>query len=234
MNPGDLINKGIELGAYALRKRGGEVTEDLPSIEDLEKELDQLYLKSPNSSTDEAVALETVTPTEKRDKVSHNPASTPVLEEAPKVIHEQNDIATACIPCTLGHVSVSAGLLNEAVRFKDDGITSNEILDRIAKILSEMNALERVDLTPEKILKSPKWVRDLAEEALRQSRQLRHKLEAITTIGELEEAAADTEAYYRTLNREYFKRRLANMSGEEKKKKIKQRAEELLDKELGG
>ena len=233
MNPGDIINEGIKLGAYALRKRGSTVTEDLPSIEDLEKELDQLYPQAPEASPSEDVALETVIPTEKIGKAPYTPASTTVFEEAPKLNYEQNDVATACLACSLGHFSTSTGLLNEAVRFKDEGLTSNEILDRIAKVLEQQNALERVDLTPEKIQNSPKWERDLAEKALRQSRQLRHKLENITTIGELEEAAADTEAYYLTLNREYFKRRVANMSGEEKKK-IKERTQELLDKELGG
>jgi len=45
---------------------------------------------------------------------------------------QTNNIATACVPCALGHFSTSSGLLNECVRFMEDGITSNVILDRVA------------------------------------------------------------------------------------------------------
>ena len=124
---------------------------------------------------------------------------------------EKGDVAIACVPCALGHFSTSAGLLNEAVRFKKDGITSNEIIDRVAKVLEEQNTLERVDLTSEKIRSSPEWERDIAEEALQQSRSLRHRLETIESIDELEQAAAATEGYYRNLNREWWKRRFAKL-----------------------
>ncbi len=136
---------------------------------------------------------------------------TQVAEIAPK----QEPVAIACVACAVGHFSTSAGLLNEAVRFKNDGITSNAIIDRVAKVLEEQNALERVDLTPEKLLSTPDWERDLAEEALRQSRGLRHRLETLTTFKELEAAAADTASYYRKINREWWKRRLAK-TGETK------------------
>lgn len=126
----------------------------------------------------------------------------------PEPLAKEEAVATACVPCALGHFSTSAGLLNEAVRFEGEGITSNEIVDRIAKVLAEQNALERVDLTPEKIRGTPEWERELAEEALQQSRSLRHRLESLTTIEELKEAAADTEGYYRNLNRKWWKLRL--------------------------
>lgn len=136
---------------------------------------------------------------------------TTIIQE-PETAPKQETVATACVPCALGHFSTSAGLLNEAVRFKGENITSDEILDRIAKVLEEQNTLERVDLTSEKIRSSPDWERDIAEEALQQSRSLRHRLETLTTINELKEAAADTEGYYRSLHREWWKRRLAKTS----------------------
>jgi len=144
---------------------------------------------------------------------------TPTITE-PETVPEKEAVATACVPCALGHFSTTAGLLNEAVRFKKEGITSNEILDRIAKVLEEQNTLERVDLTEEKIRNTPAWERDLAEEALQQSRGLRHRLETLTTIEELGQAAADSEGYYRELNRKWWKRRFAvpKMSLEDAKK----------------
>ncbi|MFH1646610.1 MAG: hypothetical protein ABID71_02815, partial [Chloroflexota bacterium] len=39
-------------------------------------------------------------------------------EESPR---EEQDIATACIPCSIGHFSGAVKLLNEAFRFRDDG-----------------------------------------------------------------------------------------------------------------
>ena len=135
----------------------------------------------------------------------------PEQKMTPTTTKEPKTVATACVPCALGHFSTSTGLLNEAVRFKKEGITSNEILDRRAKVLEEQNTLERGDLTTEKIINLPDWERDLAEEALQQSRSLRHRLETIKSIEDLEAAAADTEGYYRELNREWWKRRFAKI-----------------------
>jgi len=132
------------------------------------------------------------------------------------------EIATACVPCALGHMSLSSGLLKEAVRFKGEGITSNEILDRIAIVLEELNSLEREDLTPEKILELPPWERAIAEETLEQSRQLRHKLETIRTIEELEQVAAGTKRYYIKLLRQWYKGRFGRL-GAEKAEAIVQR-----------
>jgi len=117
------------------------------------------------------------------------PGVAPLSHAAPSEDTSQaQEIATACVPCALGHFSTSSGLLNECVRFKEDGITSNEILDRVAKVLAEQNALERVDLTPEKLGRSPEWERKLAERALAESRRLRHILEGLESIEQLEKA----------------------------------------------
>lgn len=121
------------------------------------------------------------------------------------------EIAIACVPCALGHFSRSAGALEEAMRLKDQGIDSNEILDRVGSVLKEQNALERFDLTPEKIRELPQWERTLAEEALVESRRLRHKLEKLESIEQLEEAAAEAAAFYTKLNRAWFKERFAHL-----------------------
>lgn len=128
-------------------------------------------------------------------------------------------VATACVPCALGHFSTSAGLLNEIARFKGEGITSDEVLDRVAKVQAEQNALERVDLTPENIQALPSWEKELAEDALSQSRKLRHSLESFTSIKQLEQAAADTSSFYKELNRKWFKGRFAHL-GPEKAQRI--------------
>lgn len=148
--------------------------------------------------------------TETPTKAPESPAEGLLPATLPQTLPEENptaQIATACVPCALGHFARSAGALNEAIRFKGEGMTSNEILDRIASVLEEQNALERFDLTPEKLQRTPRWEREIAEEALQQSRKLRHRLEQIQSIDELEQAAADTAGYYKKLNRQWFKGR---------------------------
>ncbi|MBA7601333.1 hypothetical protein ES703_08403 [subsurface metagenome] len=166
--------------------------------------------------------------------------STSIIQEPAK---SPKTVATACVPCALGHFSTSAGLLNEIARFKKDGITSDEILDRVAKVQAEQNALERVDLTPENIQALPSWEKELAEDALSQSRKLRHSLESFTNVKQLEQAAADTSSFYKELNRNWFKGRFAHLGPEkaqriadevgqlspEDKDRVLKRAEELIE-----
>jgi len=166
----------------------------------------KLGLSRPRKPTTDPESQKEGTPEEIKTSTTQEP------KEAPQSSYTSvspGTVATACIPCALGHFSTSAGLLNEATRFKGEGITSNEVADRIAKVLEELNTMERVDLTPEKIINTPDGERDLAEEALTQSRSLRHRLESIQSIEDLELAAADTSSYYRILFREWWKRRFA-------------------------
>lgn len=121
---------------------------------------------------------------------------------------DQSQVKSACVPCAIGHFSTSARLLNEAVRFKTEGLASPQVLDDIAGALGEQNALERIDLTPEKIRRLPDWEQDMAQEALDRSRELRHKLETVKTMDALSELAADTEEFYRYLNREWQSKRI--------------------------
>jgi len=134
-----------------------------------------------------------------------------VVAKGQGIPQETPEVATACVACAVGHFSTSSGLLKEAHRFKSEGMTSNEILDRIAGVLEEQNALEREDLTPEKIQRLPEWEKKIAEEALTQSRQLRHRLEVIQTIDELEQLAADTRSYYLKLLRQWYKGRFSKL-----------------------
>jgi len=152
----------------------------------------------------------TMAASQSQDKPSIETKLPPITQEVAPA-PEQEGIATACVTCALGHFSTSSGLLNEAIRFKEDGITNNEILDRIAMCLEEQNALERVDLTPERLQKTSAWEREIAEEALKQSRKLRHRLEGMSTIEELEQATVDATTYYKQLNRQWYKGRSAHL-----------------------
>jgi len=179
---------------------------------------------------------------ESQKEASSPPVAT-ITSEMVETAPEKGGVAIACVPCALGHFSTSAGLLNEAVRFKGEGITSNEILDRIAKVQEEQNSLERVDLIPENIQALPPWEKELAEDALAQSRKLRHSLESFTSIGQVEQAAATTSSFYKELNRKWFKGRFSHLGPEktqriadevsklspEDKDRVLKRAEELIE-----
>lgn len=110
--------------------------------------------------------------------------------------------------CGIGHFSTSSALLNEAMRFKKDGLATPQVLDDIAQAIGEQNALERIDLTPAKIDLLPDWEKIMANEALEKSRELRHRLESVQNMDELTQIAVETEEYYKYLNREWSSKRL--------------------------
>ncbi len=117
-------------------------------------------------------------------------------------------VKSACVPCAIGHFSTSSKFLNEAVRFKKDGLSSPQVLDDIAEAIGEQNALERIDLTPAKIATLPDWEKDMADKALEKSRELRHKLESVQSMEQLQDIAVDTEEFFKWLNREWLSKRL--------------------------
>ena len=177
---------------------------------------------------DHAKALEefasTMTAPQTTKGASPEQRTTPTPQE-PENVPQQEEIATACVPCAIGHYAGAAKLLNEAIRFRDDGIESNQVLDDIAGAIGELNAMERVDMTPEKLQNTSSWERPIADEALRESRKLRHRLEGISSMEEIEKAAADTESYYKKLNRQWYRGRFSNL-GAKKAETIAQRVGE--------
>jgi len=122
----------------------------------------------------------------------------------------QQGVKSACVVCAIGHFVTSSKFLNEAVRFKKDGLASPQVLDDIAEAIGEQNALERIDLTPAKIETLPEWEKEMAEGALEKSRELRHRLETVANMIDLQKIAVETEEYFRYLNREWASKRLEN------------------------
>jgi len=194
-------------------RASGVIDKGLGFIDKVSDRLDRLGIteESPPTPTTAPQAADKAPPEQKTTNFAQEPETVP-----------QQDIATACVACAIGHFSTSSGLLKEALRFKGEGMTSNEILDRIAAVLEEQNTLERVDLTPERLQKTPGWLRAIAEEALTQSRQLRHKLESIQSVDELEPLAADTKRYYIKLFRQWYRGRFGYL-GTKKAEAIAQR-----------
>lgn len=98
---------------------------------------------------------------------------------------------TACLPCSKSHFSTASASLNEAVRFaRTDGLRNPEVVRRVGIALDELNICERIDLAPDMVVTLPDIERPIAEWAIIQSRELRHMIDEITTIEQLERVAA--------------------------------------------
>lgn len=132
-------------------------------------------------------------------RIESNSSAIPTKEKA-------KDIATGCVPCSLGHLGTCTGVLNEAMRFaRSDGVRSDEVIDRIGMCTDELNSLERIDLRPEMIAELDGREKDLAVKALDVSRSARHSLEAISSVDDLEQAAAAMQSAKTELARGWYK-----------------------------
>ncbi len=151
--------------------------------------------------------------------------------------HEEpvTKIATGCVPCAIGHLGTCSGLLNESMRFaRTDGLTSPEVLTRVNQCMDELNAMERVDLRPEKIAQLPAWHKDLANVALEASRKIRHGLEGLTNVDELEKLAGGTQAVRNAIGNTFLKRRIEQLPKAEQEKVkavLAKKAEEIAAQE---
>ncbi len=157
---------------------------------------------------------------------------TPIAKKPPEGQDKASGIEAGCVACATGHLGTCSGVLNEAMRFaRKDGIKSVEVIDRVNICMDELNALERIDLRPELTLNLPPWEKELADKALAASRTIRHNLEGMSNIDDLELAAATTQATRQKVGREWFRQRLANLSPEEKKK-VAEKAIEKVEEAL--
>ena len=142
-------------------------------------------------------------------------------------------IATGCIPCSLGHMGTCSGLLNEAMRFgRNEGVGSPEVIDRVNMCMDEISSLERVDLRPQMLAELPDWEKKMANSVLSESRNIRHRLEALESVEQLETLAAETQKIRQDIGRQWFKHRLAKMNPEEREqltKKVKAKIAEGAD-----
>jgi len=134
--------------------------------------------------------------------------------------------------CAIGHLGTCSGLLAESLRFgRKDGIDSGEVIDRANLCLDELNAMERVDLRPELIVGLPEWEKKLANQALDESRAVRHSLEGLSTVEELEKVAARVQTARQEIGRNWFKEKLTKMPKEEKSELVEKTIEKLEGEE---
>ena len=108
-------------------------------------------------------------------------------EESGDLTEEKTLKGTGCLRCSGEHIGQAAALLKEAVRFavRGKGLADPEVEERVHDALLELNALERKDLTPEKIEKMNSEEKELAIFYMNKSSDIRHKLNNIKTPDDL-------------------------------------------------
>lgn len=221
-----LIQEGSRLVTEAIRNRTAkptQVTEQslLKFIDDSDTRMSK-YISEPIKATPVPQIIEV-------------PKETPVQinihqEQTEIVPGKAASIAEGCVPCALGHVGTCTGLLNESIRFAHtpEGMASPQVVDRVNMCLDELNAMERVDLRPEMLIQLQGWEKNLADQTLTSSRALRHDLEAIQTLDDLETAAAKTQTVRKDIGRKWFQNKLSKLP-ESDKEEISRRVMEKIN-----
>lgn len=191
-----VVEGAFNLLAQAVANRKPSISVDLPTVDDLRA---QLFGGSPSAEAEEEGDL------------GETPYKTPELSEKARAI------PTGCVPCSIGHLGTCSGLLNEAMRFaRSDGIDSEEVITRVNMCLDELNTMERGDLRPEMIVGLPDWEKGLAEKALVVSRSLRHDIEGLSSVDNLEAITAKTQGVRQQIGSAWFRERLSRMSPEKR------------------
>lgn len=138
---------------------------------------------------------------------------------------------TACLACSKDHFSTTSGALSEALRFaRKEGIHHPEVQDRLGIASDELNIMERIDLSPQKLVLLDGQEKQIAIDALKASRELRHDIMAIETPEDLETVAAKAAQIRTKFMKNVFNMAMRdgtvdklckNFTGEEKDKCIK-------------
>ena len=183
-----------------------EIPEELPNFHD------PFLVREPRKITSEVTMIEGPRP---------QPAPTllPEVNYAPiqSSTGDGEKVAVSCVGCAIGHLATCSGLLKECVRFTEEGMASPNIVDRLNTCLDELNAMERVDLLPNKIQLLPDWEKELAHRALNISRETRHFIEAgITSADQFEKVAANLINERQAIGNAWLQQKLRALSAEDK------------------
>lgn len=133
---------------------------------------------------------------------------------------EKIEKGTSCLPCSRDHVSVAAGLLEEAVRFAkrpEEGMRSNEVRKRISKALLELNNLERIDLSSENIIGLQGKEKEVADWTMNASAKLRHDITSVKNADDLVRVSAEAQRAAQKLNDDVWDLMLAEDGGVERR-----------------
>lgn len=168
-------------------------------------------LESPEEAFHRLYSPKTPNPAEELKLKAAEKAMEAVDEELKKA-EESKEITegTACVPCSSDHFSTCAGILSdEAVRMaRRKGITDDEVVKRILHCSDQLNSMEREDLSAEKIANLPKWEKEIAIYAQNKGAEIRHKLNDIKSVDELESIAVELKQARDKIGGDYIRGRL--------------------------
>jgi len=115
----------------------------------------------------------------------------------------------ACIPCVNNHFSTCAGLISdEGMRMALRGSNADEVIRRLNRCLDQLNAMEREDLAPEKVARLSPPEKEIAIYAQKESADIRHQIESIKTLDDLEPVAVHIIQARDEIGKRYFSLRL--------------------------
>jgi len=134
------------------------------------------------------------------------------------------DVNAGCTACSRDHFTTIACSLNEAARMsKSISMSSPEIQERIAKSEEELNAVERYDLSPDKLAKMPTGEREVLRDLLKKAREnIRQQLEitglrwgngTITDLEDVASAASDISKEFRERITPFYVERVGKLRG---------------------
>lgn len=99
-----------------------------------------------------------------------------------------------CIGCSSAHISGTAAMLGESLRFANQGgIGHPEVVRRIVMARQEIVAMERIDLSEDAIQRSPPHDQKLAREFQPRIRALRQQIFDIKSVDQLKRASIDAQ-----------------------------------------
>ncbi|MBA7630593.1 hypothetical protein ES703_38116 [subsurface metagenome] len=132
---------------------------------------------------------------------------------------------TACDICSLDHISTCAGILEEANRFaRREGVDNPEVIRRISICRQQLNAMERDDANPQKLVELPRIEREIMEKILPKAGKLRHRLNEIVSLETLEQVTAETQDLSDLFQNEIFHLQL--------KRKLTEKGDKNLNPEV--
>jgi len=158
---------------------------------DSTKELEKFY----QSLAGTEVVKETAPPLKTAVTTQESPETPDFVPEKPMgQIKITSKLGTGCRPCTSDHLATCAGALSEAIRFaRADGVESDDVQQRIALCAEELNIWERWDAAPKSIAELSDQDRDFLRRWLPKGRGLRHQVNKIETLEDLEKAAGHAQ-----------------------------------------
>jgi len=167
------------------------------------------------------------------EEVAQAPAPPAAPPRTPQKTLEAQ-MGTGCRPCTSDHFSTCSGALSEALRFaRTRGIEDPQVQRRLALCVDELNIWERVDAAPESLPTLSPPEREFVRRWLPKGRDLRHGVNDVVSLEDLERAAASAQQASREARTEMRQLRPPVMKKiEALSEKVK--AGEISDKEALG